>query len=67
MIASNKQIQEYNELTTIQRAQHNEAHERSKNLLFVRPQTQMQILTKMGKVVIKDYYHMIIMDEMRIG
>ena len=35
----------------------------SKSLQFVEPRTQMQTLTKMNKVVIEDYYHMITMDE----
>ena len=62
-IASNKQRQEHINLATIQRAYHKGAHDRFKNLLFVKPRTQMQTLTRMDKVLVKDYYHMTTMDE----
>ena len=62
-IPSNKQRQEHNNLVAIQKTKLKGAHECSKNLQFVKPRTQMQTLTKMDKVVIKDYYDMTIMKE----
>ena len=57
-ITSNKENQEHNNLATIQGTKLMGAHECSKSLHFFKPKTQMQALTRMDKVVIKDYYHM---------
>ena len=62
-IASNKQRQKHNNLASIESANLKGAHERSKSLQFVKPRTQMHILTRMNKVVIEDFYHMTTMDE----
>ena len=48
--ASNKQRQERNILATSQRGKPMGAYGRSKSLQFVKPQTQMQTLTRMDKV-----------------
>ena len=63
MIASNKQKEYHNSLTTIQKVKLKGAHERSKRLQFVRPKTQMQTLTRMNKEIIKDDYHVITMNK----
>ena len=63
MIALNKQRQEHNKFSTIQKGKIKGAHEHSNNLEFVKPRTQMQTPIRMDKVVIKDYYHMTTMDE----
>ena len=49
-----KQRQEHKKLATLQSAKLKGAHECSMSLHFVTPRTQMQTLTRMDKVVIKD-------------
>ena len=67
MIISNKQRHEHNNLVTIQRTKLKETHERSKNFHSLELKTKMKTLTRMGNVVIEDYYHMTKMDEIWIG
>ena len=67
-IASNKQKQEPTNLTLVCRAQLKEAHEHLKSLVDkkknkFKTRTQMQTLTRMDRVVIKNYYHITTMDE----
>ena len=59
IITLDKPRQEHSNLAIIQRAKLKGAHKHSKSLLFV---TQMQILTRMDKIVIKDYNHMTTMN-----
>ena len=63
MIASSKQRQEHNNLTTIQREKLKGVHEHSMSLQLQKTQNQNATLTRMDKVVIENYYHMTIMDE----
>jgi hypothetical protein len=55
---TSKKEKEHNNLATIQGTKLMGTHECSKNFHFLKPTTQMQALTRMDKVVIKDYYHM---------